>query len=257
VNERNERAHLERYVTISVDDGHPTDLKTARLLHKYGLQATFYIPACNPERAVMSADQIAELGAQFEIGGHTFHHTPLKTLRQEKAWAEINDGKRWLEDVLGQPVVSFCYPRGKFNATTIALVREAGFLGARTCLFNLNGFPRDPFCWGVSTHACDHSRSIQVRHAFLEGNFSGVWNFLRHYKAATNWQVHFRHALDYVGKYGGIAHLYLHSWEIEEGGQWQSLESTFDLIAQYKLCAVTNGTLFRQWSVRQNHGRSD
>jgi peptidoglycan/xylan/chitin deacetylase (PgdA/CDA1 family) len=34
----------EKYVTISVDDGHPTDLRTVDLLHKYGLTATFYIP---------------------------------------------------------------------------------------------------------------------------------------------------------------------------------------------------------------------
>ena len=31
----------EKYVTISVDDGHPTDMRTVDLLHKYGLTATF------------------------------------------------------------------------------------------------------------------------------------------------------------------------------------------------------------------------
>ena len=42
------------YLTISVDDGHPTDFKSAELLARYGLKATFYIPARNPEREVMT-----------------------------------------------------------------------------------------------------------------------------------------------------------------------------------------------------------
>ena len=36
-----ESSTKEKYVTISVDDGHPTDLRTVDLLHKYGLKATF------------------------------------------------------------------------------------------------------------------------------------------------------------------------------------------------------------------------
>ena len=61
----------ERFVTISIDDGHVTDLRTAELLTKYGLQATFYICARNPERPVMELAQIRELAKAFEIGAHT------------------------------------------------------------------------------------------------------------------------------------------------------------------------------------------
>jgi len=148
------------YVTFSVDDGHPTDLTTAELLQKYELKATFYIPLRNAERCVMSGSQIQQLGRQFEIGAHTVNHVALTSLNKEQAWSEVKDGKIWLENLLGNEVVSFCYPRGKFSATTAALVRKAGFLGARTCLFNLVEFPGDPFCWGVSTHAYNHSPAV-------------------------------------------------------------------------------------------------
>ena len=47
-----------RFVTISVDDGDPRDFRTAELLDKYGLKATFYIPSRNPERPVMAESQI-------------------------------------------------------------------------------------------------------------------------------------------------------------------------------------------------------
>jgi peptidoglycan/xylan/chitin deacetylase (PgdA/CDA1 family) len=117
-----------RYITISVDDGFPLDSRVADLLNKYGLQATFYVPASNPEHTVMESSQIREISRQFEIGGHTYHHTGLKRLSQEKAWQEIYDGKKWLEDLLGQPVVSFCYPQGKFNRLTPRRGEKAGAL---------------------------------------------------------------------------------------------------------------------------------
>src|SRR5579872_6682713 len=92
------------FVTVSVDDGHPTDLRTAELLHKYGLKATFYAPAANPERPVMSATDLRRLSSSFEVGGHTLNHVPLPSLPRERAWAEIVDCKNWLEDLTGKTV---------------------------------------------------------------------------------------------------------------------------------------------------------
>jgi hypothetical protein len=240
------------FVTISVDDGHPTDLRTKDLLEKYGLKATFYIPATNHERPVMSRTEIQQLGKRFEIGGHTMNHMALKSLTSERARGEISDGKKWLEDLLGTSVASFCYPRGKFNGRIAALVEEAGFLGARTCFLNLNTFPKNPFYWGVSTHASPHSPFIQVRHALLERNYPGAVNYFRVFKATRDWQAHFFHSLEYVGRKGGIAHLYLHSWEMESFGHWAKLESVFRAIAvNSKLTKITNGELYKLWKVRQ------
>jgi peptidoglycan-N-acetylglucosamine deacetylase len=236
-----------RYITISVDDGYPQDARAADLLQKYGLEATFYIPAHNPEHTVMTPSQVRDLSQRFEIGGHTYNHTALKRLSDEEAWTEIYDGKRWLEDVLGQSVISFCYPQGKFNRRTPELVKRAGFLGGRTCLFNLHTLPRNPFLWGLSTHACDHSMLIQVRHALLEGNFAGVRNFFLHYQGATDWSRHFIHGLNCVEKHGGIAHLYFHTWEVEELGDWKRLESALTTIARHNFTPITNGALFKLW----------
>jgi len=244
---------MNSYVTISVDDGHPTDLRTADLLAKYGLLATFYIPRENTERPVMGSTQIREIARRFEVGAHTIHHVPLAALPRERAWSEISESKTWVEDLVGQRAISFCYPRGKFTAKTAALVKQAGFLGARTCFLNVNEFPRSPFYWGVSTHAFPHSKFIQVRHALLEQNFRGARNFFSIHKGSTEWQTHFLSALDYVEAYGGIAHLYLHSWEIDKMQSWEKLESTFRSISERKsLSRVTNGTLFETWKGRGN-----
>ncbi len=238
----------QAHLAISVDDGHPADLQAAELLQKFGLRATFYIPARNPERAVMSLAGIQEVARYFEVGSHTFNHKPLRDLSDEEARAEINDGKRWLEDLTGDTVVAFCYPKGKFHSGTVKLVREAGFVGARTCCLNVNSFPKNPFSWGVSTHGYSHSAAIQIRHAVLERNFNGIFNFVFIHKLAQDWCEHFRHAVDFVEKHGGVAHLYFHSWEIEEQGQWNKLKQLLENISQRQdLLRLTNGDLFKLW----------
>jgi peptidoglycan/xylan/chitin deacetylase (PgdA/CDA1 family) len=240
------------YLTISVDDGHPSDLKSAELLAQYALKATFYIPARNPERHVMTGNQINEIARTFEIGSHTFNHRPLKHASREEARAEIENGKKWLEDVTGKEAITFCYPQGKFNPVTVKLVREAGFLGARTCMFNLCGYPGNPFLWGVSTHAYSHSIPTQIRHALLERNFRGMSNFALVHRFEQDWAKHFLRAVEFVEQNGGVAHLYFHSWEIDEQGQWSKLENVLKNISQGKtLVRVTNGDLFaRQFANR-------
>ncbi|HLW87412.1 MAG TPA: polysaccharide deacetylase family protein [Terriglobales bacterium] len=253
------RAHSsstrQAFVTISVDDGHPSDLRAADLLSKYGLSATFYCPARNPEQPVLSPSDLRQLAQQFELGGHTMNHVPLSSLSTERAWREITEGKDWLENSSGKPVRSFCYPMGKFGRRTAALVKKAGFLGARTCQLNRHDFPTDPFSWGASTQAHNHSRMVQVRHALLERNFAGVVNFVFTYRATTDWTSHFRYALDHVQAHGGVAHLYLHSWEIDERSDWQKLESVLRAIPQGPgLKRVTNGELFGMLPAQQSIG---
>ena len=251
-----EQLSNEAFVTVSVDDGHPIDLRTAELLRKYDIKATFYVPARNPERPVLSKGQMRRLADAFELGCHTMNHLPLISIPLDTAWKEISAGKAWLEDSLGEPVVSFCYPRGKHSIRTAALVKKAGFLGARTCFMNRYDFPANPFLWGVSSQGHNHSRAIQIRHALLEQNVRGAVNFLYIHKGATDWATHFSHAIDWVGAKGGIAHLYLHSWEIDEADDWTKLERVLRFISErMDIKKVTNGELFSLWHNRHEYRR--
>lgn len=236
------------YLTISVDDGHPLDLKAADLLSRYDLSATFYIPVKNPERPIMDKSGIPELGNSFEIGAHTYNHRVLTGLSRDDIRSELVDGKDWLEQLAGVPVGSFCYPKGKFNKHVVAEVRDAGFLGARTCMHNLNIFPSDPLLWGLSTQAYSHSRAIHIRHALKEQNFRGVLDFYRVHRGTVDWVDHFKHGIHHVQKNGGIAHLYFHSWEIDEQGDWHRLEDLFRYLkddCDLKKC--TNGEIYQLW----------
>jgi len=65
-----------------------------------------------------------------EVGAHTLTHALLAGLPVERQRAEIVEGRRLLEEVLGREVTSFSYPYGgrrDYTAATVALVREAGF----------------------------------------------------------------------------------------------------------------------------------
>lgn len=237
----------ERYLTISVDDGHPTDSRTAELLQELGLRATFYVPATNPERRLLSLAALREIGGAFEVGGHSYGHRPLAALPDDEARREITGGVQWLEDRIGQRVESFCYPMGKVGSTTPRLVREAGLVGARTCMLNLTDIPDDPYRAGVSTQARWYPRHVQLRHALLQRNLRGAANYLTVHHLARDWAFHFATALAWVQHHGGVAHLYLHSWEIDANDDWSRLGAVLAYAARVEgLTRLTNGELFRR-----------
>jgi O-antigen/teichoic acid export membrane protein/peptidoglycan/xylan/chitin deacetylase (PgdA/CDA1 family) len=235
----------ESTVTISVDDGHPSDLRAADLIAKLGYAATFYVPARNEEQVVMDAVGVRQLSEGFEVGSHTFNHLPLTHLPHDLARREIVEGKMWLEDTLSSPVTSFCYPQGKFSSRIASLVAEAGFDGARTTMNARLAPPNDPFRWGVSTQALTHSRSIQVRHAVLEGNWLGLTNYARIFRFSFQWSDYFERAVSHVCSHGGIAHLWFHSWRLDHDDGWDELERVLRrLKSQYAFRCATNGELF-------------
>ena len=83
-----------------------------------------------PANAVfLNADMMREMDRSglVEFGGHTAGHTTLTDIPVEVAMREIRENKIWIEQVLGQAISSFCYPRGYENDAVIGLVRSAGY----------------------------------------------------------------------------------------------------------------------------------
>jgi hypothetical protein len=62
---------------------------------------------------------------------------------------------------------------------------------------------------------------------------------------ARDWELHFDKAMDWVEAHGGVAHLYLHSWEIEDQGAWRKLERVMQTASSRKrLVPATNTDVF-------------
>jgi peptidoglycan/xylan/chitin deacetylase (PgdA/CDA1 family) len=95
-----------------------------------------------PKRLMLSWDEVGVLrGLGFEVGAHTVSHPILSRLSREEAWQEIHGSRTTIERMLGIRPRVFAYPNGgaeDVTATTMSLVREAGFACAVTTRRGLN-----------------------------------------------------------------------------------------------------------------------
>ncbi len=81
------------------------------------------------------------------MGAHSRSHPILSRVSRQVAWHEIRGSREDIEERLGEPVTSFCYPNGRpgdFTEETEALVREAGYSTAWTTLYGPNGVGAHP-----------------------------------------------------------------------------------------------------------------
>jgi peptidoglycan/xylan/chitin deacetylase (PgdA/CDA1 family) len=85
-----------------------------------------------PADLMMTSTQVVALQrAGMEIGGHTITHPVLAAIPIEEASREITGGRHQLEQITGDAVRLFAYPRGRpkrdYTSTHVSLVREFGF----------------------------------------------------------------------------------------------------------------------------------
>lgn len=90
-----------------------------------------------PGNLMMSTAQVQQLlRSGMQVGAHTVTHPILATLTAAQMRDEMTGSKRFLENLLGEAVTMFAYPNGKpdrdYNAQSVAVAREVGFLAAVT-----------------------------------------------------------------------------------------------------------------------------
>jgi peptidoglycan/xylan/chitin deacetylase (PgdA/CDA1 family) len=88
------------------------------------------------DRKVLSPAEVLRLaqGSLVEIGAHSVSHPILAALPISEQKTEILQSKKYLEELLNQPVTSFSYPHGSLSDATVTAVREAGYACACTSL---------------------------------------------------------------------------------------------------------------------------
>ncbi len=93
------------------------------------------IPITLPDNLMMTTEQIRKLhSAGMEIGAHTVEHPILTRVENNKAYSEMINSKKMLEDIIGDSVRLFSYPNGKpdqdYSSDHIAMAKEIGFEAA-------------------------------------------------------------------------------------------------------------------------------
>jgi peptidoglycan/xylan/chitin deacetylase (PgdA/CDA1 family) len=91
-------------------------------------------PSARMSRRVLDHTELEKLASSrlIEIGAHSASHALLPAHPPAVQLGEIRDNKIYLESLLGQPLTSFAYPHGSYDAQTRALVKSAGFACACT-----------------------------------------------------------------------------------------------------------------------------
>lgn len=134
----------KKYLMLTVDDGYKDNYELLfPLLKKYNFKAVIYAVTGeqfnrwdveqpdNPEKRVelMSPEQIKEMADSglVEFGGHTLTHPHLDTLKKDAQRVEIAENKTQLEQLIGQPLMSFAYPFGSHNQDSKDLAQALGY----------------------------------------------------------------------------------------------------------------------------------
>lgn len=216
--------------TCSIDDGHPSDMKMAQLLDKHGLQGTFYIPIHNREGFdVMRPQQIRELASRFEIGSHTYDHCFLKYIDLTDSHYQVTEGKKRLEDIIGQPVQGFCYPGGKYRPADVEIVKAAGFRYARTTENLCFDAGRQPFEMPTTCQIYPHERNVYLRNFARAGHWQRRRRALQVAVRHEDWIRRLYALFDDACLHGTVFHLWGHSRDIDQFDAWRDL----DLFLEY------------------------
>ncbi len=205
-------------IITSWDDGHILDKKLAQLLLKYKIAGTFYIAPQNrewPQNQLLTAVEIKELAKQFEIGAHTMTHPVLTRIPLESAQEEITQSRKYLEKLTGKSVLSFCYPRGRYNKALANAVKKAGFTSARTIERYSFSDPTDAYMMHTSLHCYSHYSDL-----LKMAKLVGVHRVPKHF----SWDVLGKFMLEHARTHGGVYPNWGHSWEIEKNNDWDRLE---------------------------------
>jgi hypothetical protein len=212
--------------TMSVDDGHPLDMRMAALLDRCGMRATFYLPMTNDEGApVLDAVAMRELSQRFEAGSHTRSHRFLTTLAASDAWRQISEGKQMLEDCIGKPVKGFCYPGGRYQRIHLLQVRAMGFDYARTTQNLRIDTGTNVFEMPTSAQFYPHPVSVLLRNFLSQRDWLQRTAALRVVMTETDWLRRLHRLADLAIARDGVFHLWCHSLDIERLQLWQALES--------------------------------
>jgi peptidoglycan/xylan/chitin deacetylase (PgdA/CDA1 family) len=119
-------------ILLTFDDGSATTYSTALpIMQRYGFTGVSYIVYYTIGLThYMNVDQIRALhAAGWEIGSHSLSHKDL-TIPPYRQEDEIVQSRRMLATRLGVPILSFAYPFGAYDESSLGYVRFAGYTAA-------------------------------------------------------------------------------------------------------------------------------
>lgn len=138
----------EKPVILTFDDGYDNAYgdATPRLLARNMVGTFFIVRDFMGQPGYLSWGMAAEMkNVGMELGNHSSTHPNLTSLNYNGQYEEIEGCAAAMGDVLGERPAFFCYPLGRYNATTIQVLRDTGHLAAVTTSDGTLKHSTDPF----------------------------------------------------------------------------------------------------------------
>ena len=166
-------------VAVTFDDGYKDNLYVAApVLLKLQIPFTVFITSSYIQTG--SADylnevELKELAALpgATIGSHGVRHCRLAECDDDALRWELQESRRYLEDVTGQPVTALSYPHGSASERVREAARQAGYVLGCSSFFNINKRRHDPLMWSRCEIVAQDSERV-----FLQ-KLNGDWDWMR------------------------------------------------------------------------------
>lgn len=153
-----------RPVILTFDDGYRDFFTTAfPILRAHGFKSVSYLVSGFFGRThYMTPADVIELQATglVEFGSHTVTHVDLNKVSAAELAYQLGASKASLTALLGEPVVDFCYPSGKFDQAVVTAVAAARYDTATTELPGVELSWSTRFAWPRVRVAGDESLSL-------------------------------------------------------------------------------------------------
>lgn len=126
--------NAEKGVILTFNDGYSDAYIAAQHLNGKGLKGVFFIVTDKVGTpGYLDWRQIKKMRSWgMEIGSGGVTGANLTQSTEFYISNELTASKQAIESQLGEPIISFAYPSGRYNATTMKAVEAAGYLFART-----------------------------------------------------------------------------------------------------------------------------
>jgi peptidoglycan/xylan/chitin deacetylase (PgdA/CDA1 family) len=127
-------------IVLSFDDGYLSDVRTALpVLKKRHWPGVLNLEVANlkPVWGIRPPGVRKLLAAGWELDAHTLTHPDLTAVDATRLREEVTGSRTAIRKMFHVPVHFFCYPAGRYDATVVAAVQRAGYLGATTTNYGL------------------------------------------------------------------------------------------------------------------------
>jgi peptidoglycan-N-acetylglucosamine deacetylase len=117
----------KQWIALTFDDGYNAkrSKKVADILEQHGVTGTF-MPYANAVKDAPAAWK--SIAARFPIANHTVSHANLSKRTAAQVYAEINDARKIIEEITGQPMLRiFRPPYMAYSETVLRQSYRAGF----------------------------------------------------------------------------------------------------------------------------------